>query len=422
MRDQAGARHSQEIGSHTLWRPMTPRGSRLLWAVILGGSAAKVVTAFVTVGLAYDIDSFRVVSEALQGDQPLALYLDVNAEAVRWPYPPGYFPWILGADRLSGWLGLPFHGVVQVAPIIADAVLAWVVQAYLGDRGADERRRLGAAALIAFGPSFLFVSGYEGQLDSVALAPAAAALLIWSRLPSGRRAPAAGFLIGLGVALKTFPLLVVLALLPRVRGGREGAVLVGTAIAVPLVLLSPWLVAEMQATLDALRYNGLPGVGGISLLVQPGLADYWLRGTPVELSALTKALIEARAPITAAGLGVMVAILLRRRPDPATGALMVYLGIFVFGLNFGPRYLLWALPFALMAGWLREVAVLQAVTVVAAAVLVAAPFEDGWIPVVFVFIMLSLLAAFAVWLGALAKGDRPAHPPEPDSGETLAAP
>ena len=393
---------------------MSPRGYRLLWAIILGGTAARILAAFLTVGVAYDIESFRLVSDALWGERPLDLYLDVNAEAVRWPYPPGYFPWILCADKLSDWLGLPFHGVVQVAPIISDAVLAWVVQAYLGDRGISERRRLVAAGLIALGPSFMFVSGYEGQLDSVALAPAAVALLVWSRLPSGRRALAAGLLIGLGAALKTFPFFVVLALLPRVRDLREGAVLVGAAVAVPLVLLSPWLAVEMQATLDALRYNGLPGLGGLSLLAQPGLADYWIRGMPVELSGLTTTLIEWRAPLTAAGLGAVGVILLRRRPEPATGTLLVYLGIFVFGLNFGPRYLLWALPFALMAGWLREAALLQAVTVVAAAMLVAAPFEAGWVPVVFAFIMLSLLVAFAVWLVALAAGAGSRAPPERD--------
>ena len=394
----------------------------MLWAIILGGSAVRVLTAFLTVGLAYDIESFGLVSEALRGDRPLSLYLDVNTEAVRWPYPPGYFPWILAADKLSAWVGLPFHGVVQMAPIVSDAVLAWVVQAYLGDRGVNERRRLGAATLIAFGPSFVFVSGYEGQLDSVALAPAAIALLVWGRLSSGRRALAAGVLIGLGAALKTFPLFVVLALLYKVRDLREGAVLVGAAGAVPLVLISPWLAVEPQGTLDALRYNGLPGVGGLSLLAQPSLADYWIRDIPVALSGLTKALIEWRAPIMVLGLGMVGAVLLRRRPDPATGTLLVYLGIFVLGLNFGPRYLLWALPFALMAGWLREVGALQAVTVVAAAILIAAPFEDRWAPMVYVFIMLSLLGAFAVWLVALARGDRRGPSPEREGGDTLTAP
>lgn len=385
---------------------MTRRGARLLWAIILGGCAVRVVAAFATVGIAYDIDSYGLVSDALRGDRPFALYLDVNTEAVRWPYPPGYFPWIRVSGILSGWLGLPFHGIVQIAPILADAVLAWVVQAYLGDRGVNERRRLGAAALVALGPSFMFVSGYEGQLDSVAVAPAAVALLLWSRLPAGRRALVAGLLIGLGAALKTFPILAVIALLPAVRGVREGTVLVGTAVAVPVIALAPWLMTELQPTLDALRYNGLPGVGGLSLLAQPGLADYWIRAEPVQLSALTNALIDARTPITAAGLGAVALVVLRRRPDPATAALLVFLGVFVFGLNFGPRYLLWALPFALMAGWLREVAILQAVAVVAAVMLVAAPFEAGWAPVAFASIMLSLLAAFAVWLVVVARGDR----------------
>jgi hypothetical protein len=380
---------------------MTPRGRRILWAMIAAGLAARVIVAFATVGVGYDIESFHLVARALHSD-PLALYAHVNpAGGARWPYPSGYFPWLLLADWIANHTSLPFHGIVQLPPILADGALAWIVQAYLGDRGATERVRLAGAALVALGPSFAMVSGYEGQLDSVAILPAAAALLVWGRMRPPGRAVGAGLLIGVGAALKTVPALVALALLPRVRSLREGITLLGLTGAVPVLGLLPWLLAKPGATMDALRYTGVPGLGGLSLLAQPNLADYWLRGRNVHLSGLTNALLDARFPITVVVLAGVVAVLLWRRPEPAQAAVVLWLAVFASAVNYGPRYLVWGLPFMLMAGRLREAAALQAIAFPAAVIVVARPYQAEWIVVAYVALMLLLLISFAVWLGLL---------------------
>ncbi|MGI9021596.1 MAG: glycosyltransferase 87 family protein [Solirubrobacterales bacterium] len=383
---------------------MSTRGRQILWALIAGGVLARLLLAFGWIGLAYDIESYALVVESLQGHDPLSLYVEMSAGgANRWPYPPGYFAWLLVADWVTVPGLLPFHGLVHLPSIAADAALAWIVQAYLGDRGADERTRLAAAALVAFGPSFLFVSGYEGQLDTFAILPAVAALLAWERLPGGRRAPVAGLLIGAGAALKTVPFLLLLALLPLSRGRREGATLLACAVAVPLVLLAPWLAAEPQGTYDALRYSGVPGLGGLSLLAQPDLAEAWLVTDRFQVTGLTELLIDVRFAILVAAIAAVAAFLWRRRPEPATAALALWLTVFVFGVNFGPRYLVWALPFMLMAGRLREAALLQAVTFPAAVLLATRLWSAEWVAIPYVVIMLGLLAFFLCWLVVLIR-------------------
>jgi len=146
----------------------------------------------------------------------------------------------LRGARLARRPSLEF--TIRLAPIAANLGIAFVVQDFLGQRGAERSTRLAGAALVAPGPSFLVVSGYHGQFDAVAFLPAVLALTLWERdLP--RRALWAGLLIGLGGALKTVPLLLLVALLPSVRTRREAAVLVGAAALPVLAALAPFAIA-----------------------------------------------------------------------------------------------------------------------------------------------------------------------------------
>ncbi len=111
----------------------------------------------------------------------------------------------------------------------------------------------------------------------MAILPAVGALVVWRRVEGPDRAWKAGLLIGLAASIKTVPGLVVLALLPSARGWREAVTLVVASIALPLLALAPFWAADAEAVRRMLRYNGLPGLGGLTLAVQPDLAEAWLR-------------------------------------------------------------------------------------------------------------------------------------------------
>ena len=341
---------------------MSPRGRLLLWALIGVGLVARTIVAFKTYGFTYDMDSLHAVRAAL-GDDVLNAYTTVNSGLYnRWPYPSGYFPFVSGSGQLSDTTGLSFHGTIQLAPIMADAAIAWLVQDHLGRRGARERARLAAVALVALGPSFWAISGFHGQLDSVAILPAVLALWLWERSEPGvRRAVIAGALIGLGVSIKTVPGLMLLALLPSVRSVREAAALVVPAVLLPLALLAPWLIADPNGTLDALRsHRALVGFGGISLLAQPGLADPWLSQEPLELTALSEFLADKEFVLTALLMAPFMALVLVRRTPPTHAAALLFCALPLLSIGFSFQYVVWALPLALMAGYLWQVGAVQA--------------------------------------------------------------
>ena len=259
------------------------------------------------------MSSFRQVLSALGQHGPLGVYDALpHVGDVRWPYPPAYFPWVYASGVLASHGGPSLEFTIRLAPIAANLGIAFVVQDFLGQRGAERSTRLAGAALVAPGPSFLVVSGYHGQFDAVAFLPAVLALTLWERdLP--RRALWAGLLIGLGGALKTVPLLLLVALLPSVRTRREAAVLVGAAALPVLAALAPFAIAGTLPDLHVFTYRGIPGAGGLSLVADPRIVEIYMgQGAPALGPAFTF-LVQHGGIIAGLALAAMAAVGLRTR-------------------------------------------------------------------------------------------------------------
>jgi Glycosyltransferase family 87 len=340
---------------------LTSRGRLLLWMLIAGGLVGRTILAFKTYGVRYDIDSFKAVRSALSS-HPLHVYGIVNGHPNnRWPYPPGFFPWVVAAGALSSH-SLPFQGWIQLPQIAADGAIALLVQDHLRRRGAGEWLRLAAVALVALGPSFWIISGFHGQIDSLAILPAVTALWWWERsAPGTRRAVVAGVLIGLGASIKTVPIFMLLALLPSVRSRREAVALVMPAVALPVLALAPFLIADWSHTFHSLRsHKALPGFGGIGLLIQPGFADQWLHQGHHALSPTTNFVINHELPILAVLLAPFAAVAFVRRLPPTLAAAFLWSALLILNVGFGFEYVPWALPFLLMAGYVWQVGLVEA--------------------------------------------------------------
>jgi hypothetical protein len=372
------------------------RGRRLLWAIVAAGTVARLLIAALTSTGTEDLESFAIVRDALR-DDPLGFYSDVPD--LRWPYPPGYLPITAGFAGIASATGIDFLHLLRTGPTLADAGIALLVQHLLGMRGASERTRLAAAGAVALGPVFVGVAGYQGQIDSVAILPALAAFVVWERdRPS--RALVAGLLIGLGGSVKTVPLLLLLALLPHVRSPREALTLVTAAAAVPLALLAPYLVTDAGAVWDHLTYRGFPGLGGLSLLVQPDLPLFWQAGHDYDPNGATELLIDTGGGVVVAlGLLAVAALLARFRPEPLDGAVVVWLAVWLVGVNFFLQYLVWGLPFLLARGELRAAAAIQLLAA-PALLLLYVDVNTDW--AVWAIYTAPLLVLYGLWVALLA--------------------
>jgi hypothetical protein len=378
---------------------MLAKKTPTLAALLAAGAAIRLLIAARYIHSSYDIDSFRIVDATLRS-HPGLLYA-----THRWPYPGAFLPWVL----VAGWLGR--HTAVDISvwlklpAIAADVAIAWLVHAFLGLRRASERRRLAGAACIALGPSLIAISGYEGQIDAVAIAFAVAAVYCWARLGRGpRRELVCSLLIGAGAAVKTVPILLLLAFLPLVADWRARARFAAVALAVPFVSVLPWLLTHPH-TLKALDYAGLPGAGALSLAVQPSLAEAVLvAGSGVRYSALTLHLQDVRTLLLAVPLALLALMLLRRRPAPERAATLVWLVVYVFLANFFFQYVVWGLPFMVMAGLVWETAAVQLALLVPTLLWIGRPWHNEVVVWLYVLPMLGAWAAAAA--GTLLLGRR----------------
>ena len=346
--------------------------SRAVWALVAAGTVLRLVLAFTTDGQPYDITVLRELEPALR-DAKLDVYAALIGPdpGIAWPYPPGFFPLAALAGLVADATGLAYTSLVRLPSIAADAAIALIVAQVLGGR-----RGVAAAALVALGPSFIAISGYHGQLDNLAILPAVAAVAFWDRFPPPRRALYAGLLIGAGCAVKTTPVFVLLALLPSVRSWREAATMVTAAAAVPLAVMAPFLLSTPDELIDALGYRGFPGTSPLSIIIQPELAEQLVRQTtPNRLVDFLYDRGQAIALVTLSGLALLTTRL-GRGWEPAERASLLWLAFYVVTPVFFFQYLVWGLPFLLLARRLRLVVAIQALALLPTVLFYRAPWED----------------------------------------------
>jgi hypothetical protein len=329
-----------------------------LAALLLLGTVLRLILAVHSNPNQFDTQSFLITADALRAD-PLQVY-----DSARFPYPPVFLPWLWVATSQVKE-AVSFEVLLRLPMILADAALALLVQDFLGRRGASATRRLLAAGLVALGPVFLAVSGYHGQIDSLAILPAVAALWVWERGGEDRDL-VAGALIGIGAATKTVPVFLLVVLLPWARSRRELVRLVVPALGIPLFLLLPFLVANGPDTVHALRTNrGIPGFNGVSLLMyEPSLASFWRDTVGFEPKRVVDFLTDIQQALVLVAVAATAVLLWLRRTEPVHGAVILWLAILAANPNPAWHYLVWGLPFFIMAGHLVEVAVFQAIAAV----------------------------------------------------------
>jgi len=369
------------------------------WVLPLCAILIRTVIALVSRHVEFDVKVMFAMNRALH-EHGFKAYGHVP----EWVYPPGLMAWVVGGIWIADRVGLERKFVLRLPSILADAALTYLVVATLEKRGAARRLVWGAGSLVAFGPMFVAVSSYQGQIDALAILPAAVAVLWWTRTGIPLRALVCGSLVGIGAALKTVPGFMVLALLPTARSFREGAVLVVTAAAIPLLALLPFLIADPGGAGRVFQYAGIPGLGGWSVFVQPSLTRSWLLAEPLEIAPLTTIVYLCGAVATLVALALITLRLVQLRTPPVDAACAIWLTVFALAVGFFPQYTIWGLPFLLMAGLVSESALVTAPLVPITVLIVLRPLASpAPVPIYQAAAMAMQLAFVFLWARTMKR-------------------
>ncbi|KWX23613.1 membrane protein [Mycolicibacterium wolinskyi] len=243
-------------------------------------------------------------------------------------------------------------------PIVAEVVmffnfaafglaLAWMATIWATSRMAG--RRVWDAALVAGSPIVIFQ--IFTNFDALATAAAAAAMLAWAR----RKPVLAGALIGLGVAAKLYPLLLLAPLVMlAVRAGRlrEVGKTTLTAVLTWLVVNLPIMVLFPRGWSEFFRLNTRRGDDMDSLYnvvksftnwggFDPELG-FW--EPPTVLNTVTAMLFAA----CCIAIGY-IALTAPKRPRVAQLAFLVVAAFLLTNKVWSPQFSLWLVPLAVLA-------------------------------------------------------------------------
>jgi hypothetical protein len=223
--------------------------------------------------------------------------------------------------------GLAWVYAVKIAPIAADLVLVWLVARFAGS---DGRTR---ALQYAVNPLSLLVVSLHGQVEPIALALALTGVLL---IKKGRPV-LGGVFLGAAVAAKTWPVVILIAVLPLRNLPKLVRIIAGSAIVPVVCLLAGVLLLDTQLLPDLRHILGYSSF--VSLWTWSG--TYIALGHENQVGYGS----DLGRPGTALVLvGVVVVLLLLRRREPEVRALAVLCAVLICSSGFGVQYLLWVLP------------------------------------------------------------------------------
>ncbi|MCH8008985.1 MAG: glycosyltransferase family 39 protein [Chloroflexi bacterium] len=348
---------------------------RPLAAVIAVAVVARLVPLLVfrepTGSWGTDIVNYQTVAELVLAHNDV---YDRVAYVFIHPYLP-FFMYILAAsDWAAGFSGLSFFTVVRLPLVAADVGTAALVFLAAKELRKDAGKAANAGLAYALCPLPILVTVYHGQFDVL---PVFFAFLAWYLVyfskPGLSWVGGAGAALGLGILAKSWPVLLVPALLVqltrgsgrstpaskapiapllsflRLQRGKRLLAFTGATIAVPAVAVMIYLVS-FQASFNALRTKNLEHrppfqTGYASILkhlgnVLPRATDWANWAVDHErLIMYPTLLVVALVVIPRRGALVAIVTLLGAALMTATGG--------------GAHHFIWLVPFALVAGQRR---------------------------------------------------------------------
>lgn len=305
-------------------------------AVITGGLGLLLKSACASSGWGGSADTYSRLCYSdlgplyyLRGfaDGVMPYLQEFEGRYLEYPVLIGFWMWLTAV--LVAALGLGLSGFVYLTWAASLALAGYTAQVL----GRMDRQR---ALWFALSPALLLTLGINW--DALAVLAAVLALHWWQR----RRPAWAGLAIGVGVAAKLYPGLLLVPLLAdaiRTRRWRHFGITALAAIGIWTAINLPVYLANADGWWEFYRFSQTRGIDFGSLW----LAISYLSGFTVEVTtANTIGLI-------AVAVAALALLLLRRQVDLFTAAFVIVAVFALFNKVYSPQYWLWLTPLAALA-------------------------------------------------------------------------
>jgi len=291
-----------------------------------------------------DLSLYRAMAQVvLKGD-------NIYQRRVFFPYTP--YSQFLPASmlKLSDYMGWRFDFTMKLPAIVADGIVSVLLCWALLAAGASLGWTLAWGLSWALNPVSILISAFHGNVMPVLACLLLGAVIAAERAESSvhrrRLLAISALVLGLGIAMRTFPVLalpIFLALAARsIRETLEFGVLAGFAAGISSL---PYLIFARQTFVrEILSYSGFSDFGWVAAL----RAMSYLTGGPL-LSGFDDGLIMMTKSLFLYAYGIVLLTLpWFRRTSLALGSMLAPLLFFGLYGGLSAQYLVWMIPLAIL--------------------------------------------------------------------------
>lgn len=291
----------------------------------------------------YDIESYFLVSNHVLDGKDVYSMKDTK---LRHPYLPLQMYWVGAARSFSDSTGLPFSFVVKSLFILADTSLIVLIYRYRQNFPNSGLNPKQGALFYALNPIALYVSAYHGQFDSLPILFSTLGLLA---VPHS--ATRVGFWLGLGIWIKSFPVLALPTAVKLSKEFRDRLILMVCSILLPLIgvgfYIQQYDSSPKAVILRAISYNHGIGVWGYTYFLR--LVGLWNEN----MAPLILQYFKFSRYITILGLTILWLIAIKKYEHPIRLYFITLLSFLAITHAFSIQYLLWIIPLAILCGETR---------------------------------------------------------------------
>lgn len=287
----------------------------------------------------YDIDSYFLVSQHVLAREDT---YGMDDTVRRHPYLPLQMYWVVIARVISEQANLPFAFVVKWAFIIADVCLAFVIYYYLRQNSTAEGKK--GALLYALNPIALFVSSYHGQFDALPLLFSILGLFFLSNHCLWK----AGFWLGLGIWVKSFPILALPTAVKLLRKVCDKLTVLILSLFIPILGVIFYVLVYNSSLVNvfmrAIGYNHGIGIYGYTYLLR------LIALSNESFFPQIRLYFELSRFVTLGSMTLVWFIAFRKTSNPLRLYFITLLSFMALTHAFSIQYLVWIIPLAIMVG------------------------------------------------------------------------
>ena len=259
-------------------------------------------------------------------------------------YPPLALYLQAATIKLSAFLDIPFYILIKFWPNLADLLITFLLCYFLIKQGLSKVSAYAWSLIFFLNPVSIIISASHGQIDSVPslLVISSILLMIFKKTLSYTLLSA--FLLGLAIAIKPNPLILLPLLLTFKRTSIKNAVLFLLISIVPVsILIWPFLQDYPNLILTKLlNYSGSKDFGLPAIL----RGFYYLKTSDYNL-IFSEDVLRLSKMIFLIGFLILV-LIFRYSGKLIIACLAAYLLFLTIYFGISAQYLSWILPFAIL--------------------------------------------------------------------------